>query len=226
MMALYEKPYRSFEEQLCVLKERGMLVADDAKALACLSRIGYYRLSAYWHPFRKFTFFKDANTGKIKSQPLDDFVEHLNFQHVIQLYVFDKKLRLLFLDAIERIEVAFRTDIAYLLGRTDRFAHLMPELLDGNFTKKLIDPTGVSSSTRYSEWLQRYDHTRLRSKEDFVQHFQEKYGGRIPIWAAVELWDFDALSNFYADMKFADRTEIANNYGISQAKTLQSWLAA
>ena len=59
------------------------------------------------------------------------------FQDAVDLYVFDKKMRLLILDAIERVEVAFRFEIAYLLGERDPFAYTKPDLLHGNFTKKI-----------------------------------------------------------------------------------------
>jgi abortive infection bacteriophage resistance protein len=48
----YQKPYLNVGDQLARLKARGMGVTDDAKACAYLERIGYYRLSGYWYPFR------------------------------------------------------------------------------------------------------------------------------------------------------------------------------
>lgn len=52
-MSTYSKPHRTFEEQLAQLKARGLEVTDDVTAISALRRIGYYRLSAYWYPFRK-----------------------------------------------------------------------------------------------------------------------------------------------------------------------------
>jgi abortive infection bacteriophage resistance protein len=50
---VYEKPWLSYREQLDKLKNRGLSVTDEPKALEYLERIGYYRLSGYWHPFRE-----------------------------------------------------------------------------------------------------------------------------------------------------------------------------
>ncbi|MGB1091986.1 MAG: hypothetical protein ACPGYX_07675 [Oceanobacter sp.] len=50
----YSRPWLSFADQLAQLKSRGMRVTDDAAALSYLERIGYYRLSAYWYPYRHF----------------------------------------------------------------------------------------------------------------------------------------------------------------------------
>ncbi len=49
----YSKPWISHQEQLDRLKQRGLAVTDDKKALSYLKRIGYYRLSGYWYPFRE-----------------------------------------------------------------------------------------------------------------------------------------------------------------------------
>lgn len=97
-----------------------MIVTDPVKAAAALERIGYYRLSGYWYPFRTMR----AGTGRDAAQrdPRRVQARH-EFRHVVDLYVFDKRLRLLFLDAIERIEVGLRVDIALLLGARDPCVH-------------------------------------------------------------------------------------------------------
>jgi len=48
------KSWFSFQQQLNSLKAKGMLVDNDAAALSYLERVGYYRLSGYWYPFRQF----------------------------------------------------------------------------------------------------------------------------------------------------------------------------
>ena len=69
-----EKPWKSFEEQLALLKKRGLQVDDDAAALNYLDRLGYYRLSGYWYSFRQFEMTKDSNgnlSGYVRS---NDFI--------------------------------------------------------------------------------------------------------------------------------------------------------
>lgn len=189
-MFAYNKPYLTFEQQLALLKGRGLIVTDDAAALSCLHRIGYYRLSAYWYPLRRFELQKCAETGELLVRRLDEFQPDSSFEQVLSLYVFGKRLRLLVLDAVERIEVALRVDVSYLLGSKDPFAHVNPELLHGNFAKRAAPATG---RTRHQVWLDRYQSMVSRSQEDFVRHYQQKYGEPFPIWVAVELWEFGML---------------------------------
>jgi len=49
----YAKPFLTHEQQIAKLKENGMAFADEARALAALKNIGYYRLSGYWFPFQQ-----------------------------------------------------------------------------------------------------------------------------------------------------------------------------
>ncbi|WP_223648216.1 Abi family protein [Xanthomonas campestris] len=117
-VSTYTRPHLTYERQLESLKARGLEVPDDDAALSYLRRLGYYRLSAYWYPFRKSTIV--TVDGKFSRKVEDDFHEGASFQSAVELYVFDKRLRMLALDAIERIEVALRVDIAYGLGRRRR----------------------------------------------------------------------------------------------------------
>jgi len=207
-----------------------MEITDFPAAQACLGRIGYYRLSGYWYPFRKSHVSADPVTGASFAQPVsgkprvvveDDFLPGTSFQQVMDLYVFDKRLRLLFLDALERVEVALRVDIALLIGARGPWAHRDPGQLHARFSK--IDPT--AGQNEFQRWLARLDATFNRSKDEFAKHFKKKYQGEYPpIWIAIELWDFGMLSVFLSGMKHADQTLLASKYGIPRAELLTSWM--
>jgi abortive infection bacteriophage resistance protein len=219
-MSLYTKPHLSFEQQLDLLKARGLQITDDSAALTYLQRIGYYRLSGYLYPYRK-----------LLSQPIiqqqnnmrrsDDFMPGATLKDGIDLYIFDKKLRLLVLDAIERLEIAFRVDVAYLLGKYHPFAYNDPSCLHGNFSKKINLKTG---KTKHAEWLHKHAQLIARSKEDFIDHYKAKYGLPLPIWIATELWDFGLLATFYQGMAVKDKAEIAAKYKITDWQVMESWL--
>jgi abortive infection bacteriophage resistance protein len=226
----YIKPYLSVTDQIALLQSRGMEITDPSAATACLGRIGYYRLSGYWYSSRKSHLLRNPLTEAIIPHPItgkpqviveDDFRPGTTFQQVMDLYVFDKRLRLLFLDAIERVEVALRVDIALLIGARDPWAHRYPNQLHGNFTKK-INP--IHGQTEYAKWLERLDQTFDRSKDEFVKHFKRKYAGeQPPIWIAIELWDFGMLSMFLSGMKVADLEELAVKYSLPRPALLTSW---
>lgn len=202
------KPWQSFPQQLQILKSRGMQVEDDEAALRYLARIGYYRLSGYWYPMRQI----DSKSSKREKRAVrfDQFVDGSRLEDAILLYIFDAKLRLLALDALERIELAVRVDIAHLLGSYDPFAYKNPNYLHGHFSKKMISKGIHTGKTEHQLWLEKYKQQLRRSQRaPFVEHHKRSYDGELPIWAAVEVWDFGMLSKLFSGVKLKDQNYIA-----------------
>lgn len=217
------KPWKSVEEQLAILKSRGLQVGNEAAALNYLKRIGYYRLSGYWYPMREIdTVASQQKQGPIRT---DRFLAGSYFEDVVKLYVFDKKLRQLALDAMERIELALRVDVAYLLGKKDPVAYMKPACLHGNFSKRIIQKGKNRGKTEHQLWLDKYNIQLERARrEPFVQHHANKYFNKLPIWVAIEIWDFGLLSRIFDGMQYADKNQIAQKYGLADGKILAQWL--
>lgn len=229
MMQGYPKPWQTYQQLLDLLMARGMAVTDQAKALEYLERIGYYRLSGYWFAFRERSELccplnqqgEKPSKTKTTRLPLDNFKHGTTFQNAVDLYVFDKKLRLLALDALERIEIALRVDISHGLGKHEKFAYLRPERFHESFSTRLDGKTGL---TKHHAWLGKHAALINRSNEDFIRHNKEKYGLPLAVWVACEVWDFGTLSTLYAGMAEADQNAISQEYGISNGRIFGSWL--
>ena len=212
------KPWKTIEAQLDLLKSRGMLITDEVLAKQHLSRIGYYRLSGYYYAFRKRV--PVPNMPKPTKKVLDEFIPDVSLKDVVDLYVFDKRLRLLVVDALERIEIAMRSNIAHVLGEYDAVAYLNPLLFHNTFTD-LQKRTGLS---KHHEWLGKQARLISSSKEEFMVHHKEKYGLPVPIWVAVEVWDFGAMSHLFDGMKEADQDKVSKLYGIENGRIFATWL--
>ena len=227
----YNKPWKSYEEQLDLLISRGLAVTDRSKALEYLQRVGYYRLSGYWFPFRKRSgplillneHGRKPSKQKCKETTiaLDDFKAGATFENAVRLYVFDKKLRLLAMDALERIEIALRVDISHTLGKLDPFAYLRTDLFHDTYSRDLNNGKGV---TRHHEWLSKHARLIRDSKEEFVRHNKSKYGLPLAIWVACEVWDFGTLSRLYAGMRETEQNAISARYGVSNGRIFATWL--
>lgn len=218
----YNRPWKSFDEQLDLLKSRGMVVTDDAAALDYLQRIGYYRLSAYWYPYRQFEVIQDGDTGKLSTKATDQFHQDTQFLDAVNLYLFDKQLRLLLVDALERIEIALRVDLSYTLGRKSPFAHIEKSHFHPSFAGRPF--RRGSSQSRFDAWQEKYRGLVARSKEDFVRHYHETHGDELPIWVAVEVLDFGAISQLFGMLNVSDQETIAKRYGVADWKVFGSWL--
>ena len=110
-MTVYDKTPLSVSEQSQLLLDRGLICTDKARLERYLTSIGYYRLSAYWLPF-------EQPASNSLSRRNHQFVPGTTFDKILNLYIFDRKLRLLVMEAIERIEVSLRSQWSGLLPKT------------------------------------------------------------------------------------------------------------
>ena len=97
----FDKPAISIADQISLLKNKNLIIDNIHEAEHHLTVIGYYRLMIY---FRPFLASENASNTKFEKGTL--------FSDVLNLYIFDRELRLLVIYALERIEVAFRTSIS------------------------------------------------------------------------------------------------------------------
>ncbi|WP_217649651.1 Abi family protein [Saccharopolyspora flava] len=199
------KEYKTYAEQVAILASRGMEIGDVVRAEQALRRVNYYRLSGYWYPFRVLT----------ESGRRDEFYDGTRFDDVVALYEFDERLRSATFAALTPVELAVRAHLGHELGRIDSTVHLDP-------TK--LGPT-ARKGPHYANWLVRYERELRQSREDFVAHHTKKYGGRLPVWAAVELLDWGSLTYLYGFSPRPVQDAVAGERGLS-APQLLSWLKA
>ena len=199
----FAKPVLAYAAQAAQLIQRGMVVDDVPAAEAALARVSYYRLSAYWHPFRQ----RDA-AGKL----LDTLHPGTRFDTVLGLYEFDRQLRLLVLDAMERVEVALRTAVTHQIG-----------IAYGAFGHE--DAANFHPQFDHADWVARLRDETTRSSDAFVGHYRAKYHGFpvLPIWMTTELISLGALSRLYKGMLPSDKRAVAAPLNI-HPKRLQDWL--
>ena len=203
MLEVYQKPAFTFEQQLDRLVERGLVIDDRAYALSKLKAINYFRLSAYCYPFR----IRDRH-----SNVTSNFIRGANFDEVIELYEFDRHLRLLVMDAIERVEVYVRTLMTYHLGHTyGPFGHTAASNFHSGFG--------------HARWLEKIEEEATRSTDVFIAHYKRKYSGfpTLPIWMSAEIMSLGSLSFGYAGLKNDDKRAISRQLGLHHYK-LKDWL--
>ena len=189
----FSKPATTFDQQIDLLIERGMDIPDRDTARHYLAHLNYYRLGAYWLPF-------EADHTSHAFKP------NTHFDDVVNLYIFDRELRLLVMDAIERLEVSIRTQWAYQLAhRYGPHAYL--------------DQSIFKNRNAHQRSLANLEKELRRSKEVFVSHYQKNYidPALPPIWAVVEVMSLGQLSKWVSSLTHGqDRQAIARQYGIDE----------
>ena len=206
-----QKP-RSIDEQIRLLRSRGMKFSDEERAKACLAHISYFRLKYYW------TDMRDEETEH-------DFLETASFDAVIARYNFDRSLRLILFDAIEIIEVALRAKI---------INHLSQAKDSGLW---YLDASLFERQDYYEDFVLDLKYEFERSTEPFAKEYialhpnwdSESMDGDNPdAWMILEVATFGTLSKMYKNLKsqLPQRSAIANDFGLYSAKELSSWLEA
>lgn len=141
----YTKPSKTYAEQVEILRSRGMIIDDVLKAELALRHLNYYRLCGYWLPFET----------ENNASSLHIFKNGTRFEDVLAVYTFDRKLRLLLMDAVERIEISVRAQWAYSVAQKyGSHAHLH---------------SGYAyNQQRWTEHLEKLRDEVNRSKEAFI----------------------------------------------------------
>lgn len=225
-MVKYTKPWLSLERQVEQLASRGVDVGDRDRAVSLLKAIGYYRLTGYLYPFRESEQYVD-DQGRMRTCVFNDYRSDTALHHLESIIDFDRRLRMLVMEGVERIEVAVRMRVGYVLGHSSAFAHEDPANFTEAFTEKGTDPdTGEPTPSSHSTWLRGVEERRARSDEQFVAHFREKYDDRMPVWALTEILELGQVSRLYRGLKQQDAEEIAAAFGVPTKKIMVSWLAS
>lgn len=192
----YEKKHKTYFEQVELLKQRNMIIDDDVAAENFLSNVNYYKLSGY------FKFFEKEE---------NDFA-NTHFQEIIDLYYFDRELRIFLMKLIEKFEIALKTKIAYAIAKNyTAFGHVNPE----NFFSK----------EKQLEFIEKLKEEEKKSKESFIINYKKKYTGErfTPIWISVEILTLGTISRFYSNMLPKDKKEISDYFDVSKL-TFESWV--
>ena len=205
------KPFKSVDDQIVILQDRGMEICDEEFARRALRGIGYYRLSGYSYPYRAV----QAETGLLS----DNFIEGTTIEKVVKLYRFDQELRAVTGLQLAKIEIVLRVMISHELGRVDPYIHLSPHKLG----KKAWDKANARSTEQYAMWLEKYSIAVVLSNDDSVVHYKKKYDAILPVWVAVHVLDWGSLRMLYDFARDEQRIAVANQLNISESQ-FSSWL--
>lgn len=195
----YPKHLISFSDQIALLKQRGLSFTDEDKASHLLQNISYYRLSGYWYPL-----LADKENHRFKPGS--------TFETAYTIYKFDGELRKLIITELEKIEVAVRTQVAYILSSQ----------YHGYW---FADSSLFNNPVRHAKILSKINEEYQRSDEEFVTAFKAKYSNPFPpSWITMEITSFGTLSILYNNLlPGRAKRNIANYFGLPDT-VFASWL--
>ena len=228
-MRVFDKPAIDIAGQIALLKARGLQIQDEARTRHFLEAVSFFRLSPYMRPFQ------------VADDPQHGFRPSAGFRSLTRLYDFDRRLRLLAMDAIERVEVAARAAISNHMG-PNRGAHWY---LQAGYFQRQYDHERLLNTVRDKQQRALRDYERdcrridrlpddqrkaqlkqQRARESYARHYPLTYSEPplMPGWAMLEELTLGDLSHLYAGLAHdADRKAIAKRLGLV-APLMESWL--
>ncbi len=200
------KQATTLDEQISLLRSRGIQIANEEKAKEVLMDIGYYRLGFYLFPFEK-------SYPRLRGRK-HEYKDGTKLSDAVTLYYYDFDLRNILMRYINRIEVAFRTYMIYELSNKYK-----------NEPTWFISPQIVSQSFIQSFDNEIYNDTFRNNpviKRHHRNHINDRYA---PAWKTIEFMTMGNALKLYKNLKnLNDKRIICKHFGINQTAVFENYM--
>ena len=199
-----EKNFKSLDEQIEILKSKGLIIEDDTLTRNILLKENYFFLNGYRHLL-------------MKSPKDKTFIEGSTFRELYYIFLFDRHLRNIMFKNLLIIENNLKSIFSYQLSK--KYGYREKDYLNiKNFTN---DPTKAKKVKDLVNKMKRQISIN-GSQHNATIHYMSKYG-YVPLWVLVKVLSFGVISDLYSILKPDDKVGIASIYNIS-IENLESFL--
>lgn len=189
----------SSNDQITILKNRGLIINDPVFARDKIERKGYYNIiNAFKTPF-------------LNSNSPEMYIKNATFEEIYSLYEFDVSLRSLFLKYILIFENEFKSLVVNVIVNKYNSCPYFSEVIYNSNSK--------NKSKAYQEKI--FELYMKNKRNPMVKHFLDK-GEMIPLWALINLFDFGNMRIFYEILEDSLKRKISRKYNL----TVNSLLSA
>ncbi len=192
------KLHKSINEQITLLKSRGLVIKNESLVAMTLTNINYFRLSGYLYQFKSID-------GKYEAG--------LTFERLLDLYTFDSKLTRILMYALENVEETLKTRFSYSLSSAfpqDPLIYLNPKI--------------YKNPKELNKFMCLFEKAKAdNSGLPFIKHHNAKYNGDLPVWVAVEIMTLGNMYKLYRNLITPLQKAIAKGYGTGVIQ-LTSWI--
>jgi len=192
------KIFKTIEEQIEILKQRGLIINNDNETSNILESTNYYNLINGY----KELFIETNENGNEK------FIDNTEFSEIHSLYLYDKNLRNIFFKYILNIENAFKTRITYEFSSHYGHAHYLKE---ENFNN--IDDYKIKAIKKLINDINLDIYNQKENGKEMLVHYKEKHN-YMPLWVVIIIITFGKLSKFYQLMKNREQCVISKKYNL------------
>lgn len=193
------KLFKTHEEQIEILKKRGMSIPNEKYATTILAHENYYSV---------INGYKDLFIAT--TSPDDHYKANVSFNEIVALYSFDRRIRELLLIELLRIERSIRTKIIYVFSSQHGHNHT------SYLKQSSFNIAGDKNLERVNILICDLNSliAKYQNKHNAISHYMRthKY---VPLWVLSNVMTFGKLNSFYSSMLFAEKSAIASDFGLS-----------
>lgn len=202
----YAKRATTYQQQIALLKSRGVQIVDENKALEYLSDIGYYRLGFYIYPFEQtYPFLDHRRTHNV--------LPGTTIEDIVAFYYYDLDLRNILNRYLSRIEVALRTTIIYELSnryQANPWWYVDPTIVDASFINTFTN--------RF--------YGNIKDKDPIKRHHHRYLEPYAPAWKVMEYMTLGNLENLYDKLLSSnDKSLISQKFNEPAIGTFKNYLS-
>lgn len=192
------KTFKTIDEQIEILRSKGMIFEDYDKAREILLRENYFFLNGYRSPFL-------MNGTK-------RFIEGTTFEELYSLFTFDRFFRNIIFKNILIVENNYKSIYSYVLSK--KYGYKEKDYLNiNNFDRSKEKNRQINDLLRKLKRQIRINGYQHQATSHYINNY-----GYIPMWVSVKVLSFGLMSELFTILKNDDRKEIANYYGLDPDK--------
>ncbi len=192
------KIFKTIDEQIEILRSKGMVFEDYDKAREILLRENYFFLNGYRSPFL-------MNGTK-------RFIEGTTFEELYSLFTFDRFFRNIIFKNVLIVENNYKSIYSYVLSK--KYGYKEKDYLNiNNFDRSKEKNRQINDLLRKLKRQIRINGYQHQATSHYINNY-----GYIPMWVGVKVLSFGLMSELFTILKSEDRKEIADYYNLSPEK--------
>lgn len=181
------KEFKTIDEQVEILRTRGLIIKNEDKLKRYLLNYNYYRLSGY----------------SLKYRNKDTFKSYVYDEHLYQAFECDEEMRLALFDLCFRVEMKLKTSIAYVLGESGALSYLD----DSNYNSLNTFDSVLGCYEKDKILNQAFEYVK-KNNAMIYDHHRTKYNGKYPIWVIIHFLSFGDTIKYFELLKDIDKNKI------------------
>ncbi len=191
-----EKIFKTIDEQVDILKKKGLIISDEKKTREILLRENYFFISGYRHLF-------------MNKEDKDKFLPGTTFEELYATFLFDRAIRNTFFKNILIVENNIKSITSYQLSKKYGFRE-KDYLNPNNFSQDSLQSRQVYDVLNKVKRQIRVNGRKHTATFHYIEHY-----GYIPFWILVKVLSFGIMAEFYDILKYEDQAEISKFYNVS-----------